>query len=148
MEEWKTITDYSNYEISNLGNVRSSKKTLKPCLLPKNKYELIQGLYTIKLTIWVNVGVFETKLFYIHQLVARAFIPNHDNLTIINHIDNNTTNNSSSNLQWISKEQYQIIKNERDITRQKWLKNNLHDVRSRGNFYGTTFGGSCFKTYT
>ena len=148
MEEWKTITDYPNYEISNLGNVRYSKKTLKNRLLPKNRYQLRQGLYTIEFQPINEVDFVKTEMFYIHQVVARAFIPNPDNLKIVDFIDNCTTNNSSSNLRWVSKEQYQIIKNEREKQYQQMIKKQMLENRGIGNFYGTTFGGSGFKTYT
>lgn len=36
----------------------------------------------------------------IHRLVATAFIPNHDNLPVVNHLDGDPTNNTLSNLEW------------------------------------------------
>ncbi len=38
----------------------------------------------------------------IHRLVAKAFIPNPQNLTTVNHIDGNKHNNNVSNLEWAS----------------------------------------------
>lgn len=37
-----------------------------------------------------------------HTLVAQAFIPNPNNLPIVNHIDKNRLNNNVTNLEWIS----------------------------------------------
>lgn len=42
----------------------------------------------------------KTKNFYVHALVARAFIPNPFNCPCINHKDGNRLNNDSSNLEW------------------------------------------------
>lgn len=42
------------------------------------------------------------KTIAIHRLVALAFIDNPNNLPEVNHIDGNRTNNSVSNLEWIS----------------------------------------------
>ena len=40
--------------------------------------------------------------FKVHKLVAEAFVDNLDNLSQVDHIDNVKSNNSSSNLRWVS----------------------------------------------
>lgn len=42
------------------------------------------------------------KNFYIHRLVAQAFIKNTNNLPCVNHKDFNKLNNKASNLEWVS----------------------------------------------
>ena len=39
-------------------------------------------------------------MFYVHQLVGGAFVPNPDNKPTIDHIDKNKSNNKASNLRW------------------------------------------------
>ena len=40
------------------------------------------------------------KIFYLHRLLGINFIPNPDNLPVIDHIDQNKTNNALENLRW------------------------------------------------
>lgn len=103
-EIWKTIPEFPNYQVSNMGRVKSiehkvkskngsmrivSEKILKPsedgsgylkvCLCKEGKEKTIK----------------------IHRLVAQAFVQN-DSLfnNQVNHIDENKLNNFASNLQW------------------------------------------------
>lgn len=91
--KWKAIDGYEGlYEVSTFGQVRNAKgQILKPYL----KHE--------KYTSYKKVGLWKEgkyKQFSIHRLVAQAFIPNENNLPIINHKDEDGTNNIVSNLEW------------------------------------------------
>lgn len=46
----------------------------------------------------------KTKSIRIHRLVAKAFIPNPDNLPEVNHKDENKLNNNASNLEWCDRQ--------------------------------------------
>ena len=59
---------------------------------------------------------------YVHRIIASIFIPNPLNLPEVNHIDNNRTNNSVDNLEWITK------------------KDNLAYAFSNGNMTRDSFG--------
>lgn len=43
-----------------------------------------------------------TAKFLVHRLVAQTFIPNHDNLREVNHLDADIRNNRVDNLEWSS----------------------------------------------
>jgi len=43
------------------------------------------------------------KSFYVHQLVCRAFLPNHTNSWGIRHKDGDVTNNALDNLEWLGR---------------------------------------------
>lgn len=87
----KSIPGYETlYSITDDLNVFSavSNRYLKPS-------KMTSGYYVVNL--WKD-GKFKTH--YMHRLVAEAFIPNPENLPIINHKDKDRGNNSISNLEW------------------------------------------------
>ena len=89
--EWKPIAGYEGiYEISDNGEIKSliKNRLLKPCIHKK-------GYLVVTLTKG-NVH----KHYYVHRLVAQAFIPNTDNKEQVNHIDGNKHNNYVENLEW------------------------------------------------
>lgn len=90
-EEWREVPGYEGlYLVSNLGNVYSNKsnKMLRNSF-GKRGY-LVVGLC-------LN-GTRKTKK--VHRLVADAFIPNKNNLPLVNHKDECKTNNNVDNLEW------------------------------------------------
>lgn len=92
-EEWKDISGYEGlYKVSNLGNVYSFK-TNKILKTPIGK----RGYPNLNL---LKNG--KQKLYVVHRLVAKAFIPNPDNKPEVNHIDGNKTNNCVDNLEWVT----------------------------------------------
>ena len=100
MEEvWKDITDFPNYQVSNLGNVKSIKKNIILKARPvEKKYGYV--CYDVLLYNDTQKLGFHKK---IHRLVAEAFIPNPDNRTEIDHIDRDPANNKVDNLRWATR---------------------------------------------
>lgn len=89
------IKDYPNYEISNLGNVKSLffGRTNKPKKLKSLK--LKNGYLAVGL---INDSGKKTTL--IHRIVAETFLENNLNKRCVNHIDGNKENNIVTNLEW------------------------------------------------
>lgn len=103
IEIWKDIEGYEGkYQISSMGRVKALNYNHSGCeKILKEKQEK-NG--------YKRVGLFKDgrqKLYSIHRLVAQAFIPNENECPLVNHIDENKTNNCVNNLEWCD-ESYNI----------------------------------------
>lgn len=95
-EEWKPVVGYDGlYQVSNMGRVKSlsNEFSRKEKILRqgKNKY----GYLVVNLC---KEG--KRKNFTVHRLVGNAFLENPSNLLMINHKDEDKTNNCVDNLEW------------------------------------------------
>jgi hypothetical protein len=110
-EEWKTIINYPNYSISNLGVVRNdTTKKIK-----KNHLDF-RGYLSTSLC---KDG--KSKAFKHHRLLAQHFIPNLNNHPEIDHINGIRTDNRLENLRWVSTEQNGRNKKKGEITSSSYM---------------------------
>lgn len=95
-EQWRDVPNYEGlYQVSNLGRIRRMPKgKIRVQKATKNGYLQINLCKENKIR-WVGV----------HRLVATAFVPNPDNLPIVNHKDEDKHNNCVDNLEWVTPRQ-------------------------------------------
>lgn len=98
MEIFKDIQEFENYKITNLGNIYN-KQGIK---LNIGRRKSNSGYIQVRLS---KEGKYYYK--YVHRLLAEAFIPNPNNYRTINHINGDKTDNTLSNLEWVSDEKQQ-----------------------------------------
>lgn len=97
---WKDIEGYEGkYQVSNTGRVRSLNynRTGKIKVRKQGKDKL--GYKSVFLC---KDG--KNKGYLVHRLVAQAFIPNPNNYPVVNHKDENPSNNTVWNLEWCTQE--------------------------------------------
>ena len=96
---WHKINGYEEkYEINKKGDVRrlTTKQGCQGGKILKHQ-EASNGYVNICLC---SGG--KPKIFRLHRLLAKAFIPNPHNKPQVNHIDGNRKNNALENLEWVT----------------------------------------------
>lgn len=109
VKHWAYVPEYyPSYQICSDGTIKSLKRQVKlkdgtlrwvseRFLKPKNNGSGYQFVTLSK------DG--QTKSFYVHRLVACAYVENPDNLPYVNHKDGNPANNHAENLEWVTHKQ-------------------------------------------
>lgn len=100
MEEWKEIVETSNYDVSNLGNIRN-----------RNTGRVLKGRLSKSGYLQVSLTLILTgrqKNQYIHRLVAQYWVLNNENKKEVNHKDGNKLNNRCDNLEWVTSSENQL----------------------------------------
>lgn len=98
-EDWKTLSNYPDYEVSSLGRVRRvTPTTARPNggLLKQHAHHRC-GYMNVRVS---TGGVPKNKL--VHDLVAQEFLGVRPDGFHINHIDGDKANNAAGNLEYVT----------------------------------------------
>ena len=113
MEIFKTIRLFPDYEVSNMGRVRTKERLIryvhsvtKKEHFRKSENKLLKIQFNNRtgykfVQLYLNKKMFNRT---IHRLVADEFLENKKNLSTVNHKDGNKHNNTSENLEWCTNE--------------------------------------------
>lgn len=96
-EKWAKIKGFENYQISNIGRLKSlyfGKETIRKPKPTKQGY--------FRFILCQNGEQFN---FLTHRLVAEAFVEKIEGKNFVNHKDENKSNNVVSNLEWVTHEE-------------------------------------------
>lgn len=104
-EIWKDIAGYEGYfQISNFGRVKSLERIVLWQGKPRKEKEKMKEHYISRegypcVTLCKER---KSRSYFVHRLLAQAFIPNPDNKPFVDHIDTNKENFSLDNLRWVT----------------------------------------------
>lgn len=105
-EVWKDIEGYEGYyQVSNLGRVKSLQTMkyshIKKCAIPVMRERVLKPFPNTDKYLMIDLKKDgKRNCQKVHRLVAKAFIPNLDNMPQVNHKDENKQNNCADNLEW------------------------------------------------
>ena len=129
-EIWKDIPNYEGqYQVSNLGNVRSLQFRNGTCTINRIRTLKIKTSGKYNHTKLFKNG--KGKNYTIHRLVAITFIPNPNNYKYVNHKDENPRNNKVDNLEWCTMQYNNVYGNRiaKSVKKQS-IKINQYDLNN------------------
>jgi hypothetical protein len=107
---WKSVPEFEGlYEVADTGRIRSVERRVE-CVYGGRTVTRLYKAKILKPLLhrkgYLKVRLYRTKddwqSFFVHRIVATAFIENPSNLAQVNHKDGNKSNNAVENLEWMT----------------------------------------------
>lgn len=112
MEIWKTIEECPLLEVSNYGNVRKKEYSREVNTRYNGKTIRHDKEKMLKPTDNGNGYLIVSyqdggrrKNYYVHRLVASAFLPGYEEGMVVDHINHDRADNRAENLEWVSQKE-------------------------------------------
>lgn len=153
-EKWVDVKGYENlYQISNWGRLKSKERYRNGRTYESGKCGLVfvpEKIRKIKydkdgyVEYALSVGTHKKCIYKRgHRLVAEAFIPNPDDLPLVNHKNFNTSDCRAENLEWCDwlynrNYSYENIKTKKRIKYNGFEYNSINECARALNIYSTT----------
>ena len=109
IEIFKTVSEYTDYEVSNFGRIRTKSRLIRytHSVTKKEHFRKTESKF-LKIQYNNRTGykfcqLYLDKKMYnvnIHRLVAKEFLTNYLDYDTVNHKDGNKHNNTVENLEW------------------------------------------------
>ena len=110
-EEWRNISEFPNYQVSNIGRVRESITGQV-----KNLFTNVRG--------YIYVAFRKNNRqcnLYVHRLVATAFLENPMNKPCIDHANRLKSDNTINNLRWCTRSENQANRGKQRNTSSQFI---------------------------
>ena len=115
------IKNLTHYLIDENGNVFNSKLKFRPVKSYPNK-----NTGYIQIILQNKSAGLKPTLYYIHRLVSQTYLSNELNLPEVNHIDFNRSNNSVSNLEWVTRKQ----NTKHSVVNKRWTAKKFNSINN------------------